>query len=255
MQGRVRVDGESVRELGSTVDPSRASITVDGEPVRLERPVHVLLNKPRGIVCTNFPGERKPRAIDLVSGIRQRIYTVGRLDEHSEGLVLLTNDGELANRIAHPRYGMPKTYVVSVVGSVTESSLARMLEGVWLAEGKSAADRVFVVRRGREATVLSITLREGRNREIRRVLARLGHKVTRLKRVAIGPLTLRGLSPGRWRFLERGEVEALKSGRPLLDPRARRLERRHLRRGERRAERPVSLELRPPLGPRKRRRP
>jgi 23S rRNA pseudouridine2605 synthase len=209
VQGRVQVDGRVVRELGATVDPARATIAVDGEPIRSERRVYVLLNKPRGVVCTNHPGESKPRAIDLVRPIRERLFTIGRLDEHSEGLVLLTNDGALANRIAHPRYEVPKTYVARVFGALTQASLERMLRGVWLAEGKAVAQSVSVLRRSRQETVLRITLREGRNREIRRVLARLGHRVLRLRRVRIGPLSMRGLAPGRWRFLSGAEVAAL----------------------------------------------
>ena len=147
MQGRVEVDGRTVRELGFTLDPRRAAIFVDGEPVRPERSIYVLLHKPRGVVCTSLPGEKKLRAIDLVRGIRERLFSVGRLDEHSEGLLILTNDGAFANRIAHPRYGVRKTYVATVVGPVTDSALARMLEGVRIAEiGRaSCRERVYVL--------------------------------------------------------------------------------------------------------------
>jgi 23S rRNA pseudouridine2605 synthase len=208
-QGRVKVNGRVVRELGMSVDPQTATIFVDDEPIRRERRVYVLLHKPRGVVCTNFAGESKPRAIDLVRGVRERLFTVGRLDEHSDGLVILTNDGEFANHVAHPRYEMPKTYLARVAGALTDASLARLLKGVWLAEGKAVADSISVVRRGREETVVRITLREGRNREIRRVLAKVGHKVVRLKRVRIGSLTLRNLAPGQWRFLAKPEVAML----------------------------------------------
>ena len=119
------------------------------------------------------------------------------------------NDGAFTNRIAHPRYEVPKTYLARVAGALTDQDLARMLRGVWLAEGKTVADSVAVVRRGRDETVVRITLCEGRNREIRRILAKLGHKVIRLKRVRIGSLTLRNLAPGQWRFLSKAEITAL----------------------------------------------
>ncbi|MBI1852793.1 MAG: rRNA pseudouridine synthase [Planctomycetes bacterium] len=214
-EGRVQVNGRVVRELGFTVDPASARIFVDGEAIRPERRVYVLLYKPRGVVCTNFSGETKPRAIDVVAGVRERLFTVGRLDEHSDGLVILTNDGAFANRIAHPRYEVPKTYLARVAGPISDQELARMLKGVWLAEGKTVAESVEVVKRGRDETMVRITLCEGRNREIRRVLAKLGHKVTRLRRIRIGSLTLRGLSAGQWRYLAKPEVSALLHAREI----------------------------------------
>src|SRR6516165_10550121 len=133
--GRVTVDGRVIRELGTKVDPANQRIAVDGQPVRAERPVYWLVNKPRGYLCTNRDPARRPLAIDLVPKVSQRVYTVGRLDEDSEGLLLLTNDGDLANRLTHPRFGVDKTYLVQVAGRPTREDLQKLLKGVWLSEG------------------------------------------------------------------------------------------------------------------------
>jgi 23S rRNA pseudouridine2605 synthase len=148
--------------------------------------------------------------LDLVSHVNQRVYTVGRLDEDSEGLVLLTNDGELAHKLMHPRFGVEKTYLVQVAGSPTRDDLQRLLKGVWLAEGHVKAKSVKRLKSQGESTWLRIVLSEGKNREIRRMLARLQHKVMRLRRIAIGPVELGPLSKGKSRRLSHGEIEALR---------------------------------------------
>src|SRR5262245_25752550 len=137
--GRVSVDGHTVRELGTKVDPAAQRIAVDGQPVKLERPVYWLVNKPRGYLCTNHDPAGRPRALDLVPHVEQRVYTVGRLDEDSEGLLLLTNDGDLAFRLMHPRFGVEKTYEVQVAGSPSPADLRQLTTGVWLAEGRVKA--------------------------------------------------------------------------------------------------------------------
>ncbi len=208
--GRVAVDGETVHELGTRVDPSKHHVSVDGQPIRLERPVYWLVNKPRGYLSTNYDPAGRPRIIDLVPYISQRVYTVGRLDEDSEGLMLLTNDGELANRLMHPRYGVEKTYLVQVAGFPTPEELQQLLKGVWLSEGHVRARRVKRDKRQGESTWLRIVLNEGKNREIRRMLARLGHKVMRLRRVAIENLELGSLAVGKARRLTFSELSALK---------------------------------------------
>jgi 23S rRNA pseudouridine2605 synthase len=213
--GKVSVDGEPATELGLRVDPQRQRVEVDGSVLRprsAQRRYYVL-NKPPGVVCTNEPRETRPRAVDLVTDPRKgRIYTVGRLDEASQGLILLTNDGAFANRIMHPRYGIQKTYLVKVRGEIDDDALRKVREGVHLAEGRTAGARILVERRGRDHSLLSVIVHEGMNREIRRTFAKVGYKVLELRRTRIGPLTDHRLKTGRWRELERKEVEALLAG-------------------------------------------
>jgi 23S rRNA pseudouridine2605 synthase len=210
LAGRVEVDREVVTELGTRVDPGRAEIRVDG--VRLPRPkrVYYALNKPAGVVCTNRDPSGRPRAIDLIATKDERLFTVGRLDLHSEGLILATNDGELANRLTHPRYEIRKTYRVVVAGHQSPEILARLRRGIHLAEGVAQVASARIKRRDKRSTVLEIVLKEGRNREIRRVLARVGHKVLRLVRIGIGPLRLGALPAGAYRRLSRQEIDALR---------------------------------------------
>jgi 23S rRNA pseudouridine2605 synthase len=208
LQGRVTVDGQVVRELGTKVDPA-AKIAVDAEPIRLEPMVYYAVNKPEGYVSTNFDPSGRPRVVDLVPDIPERVYTVGRLDEDSTGLMILTNDGELANRLAHPRFGVEKLYRALVAGMPAPDTLSKLTEGVWLSDGKVRAKRARIAGRQGQATVLELVLAEGKKREIRRMLAKLGHKVMSLTRMAVGPITLKGLPVGECRPLTRHEVELL----------------------------------------------
>src|SRR5262245_3647684 len=210
LQGRVTVDGQVVRELGTKVDPAHAKIAVDGQAIHLERMVYYAVSKPKGYVSTNNDPAGRPRVVDLLPEIPQRVYTVGRLDEMSTGLILLTNDGELANKLAHPKFGVEKLYRVVVAGTPEREVLDKLVEGVWLAEGKVRARRARVVGKKAQATILEMVLAEGKNREVRRMLAKLGHKVMSLTRVAVGPITLKGLAPGQYRTLSHGEVELLR---------------------------------------------
>jgi 23S rRNA pseudouridine2605 synthase len=210
LQGRVTVDGQVVRELGTRVDPVGQKVAVDGQRVHAERTVYYAVCKPKGYVSTNDDPAGRPRVIDILPEIPERVYTIGRLDEQSTGLMLLTNDGALANRLAHPRYGVEKLYRVVVAGSPDRSVLTRVTEGVWLAEGKVRAKRVRVVGSKGQATVLEMTLAEGKNREVRRMMANLGHKVMSLTRIAVGPITLKGLAPGEYRPLTAAEVGLLR---------------------------------------------
>jgi len=208
-QGRIEVNGEVVSEMGHRVHPLDDDIRYDGQKIQREKPVYLLFNKPKDVICTNARNEIRRRAVDFLQGIRGRIYTVGRLDAESEGLILLTNDGEFANIVAHPRHSVPKTYAVLVRGRMTEAQLQKARGGVWLAEGRTGGAGIRVDRTSRDRTYLKVTIREGRNREIRRVFARLGHNVISLKRVRIGTLSLHGLKPGAHRFLSAAEVSGL----------------------------------------------
>jgi len=209
--GRVSIDGQRIRELGTQVDPATQKVFVDDVPVHGEKLVYWLVNKPRGYLCTNDDPGGRPRAVDLIPHVEQRVYTVGRLDENSEGLLLLTNDGELAHQLMHPRFGVEKTYLVQVAGIPSKEDLEKLLRGVFLAEGKVRARHVKRLKAQGQSTWLRIVLSEGKNREIRRMLAKLGHKVVRLKRTAIGPVQLDRLPKGKARRLSVEELQFLRA--------------------------------------------
>lgn len=207
-EGRVEVDRQVVTELGTKVDPLRHEIRVDGEALRQPKTLYYAVNKPVGVVTTNFDPQRRTRVVDLVP-TEERVFAVGRLDRSSEGLILVTNDGEFANRITHPRYGVEKTYLVRVAGSPGNDELQRLRKGVYLSEGFCRVQSIVPKKRHKGSTDLVIVLNEGRNRELRRILARVGHKVLRLKRIAVGPIKLADLPVGSWRRLMPNEIEAL----------------------------------------------
>jgi 23S rRNA pseudouridine2605 synthase len=210
LTGRVEVDRKVVTQLGTKVDPSQQQIRVDG--VALPRPdrAYFAVHKPSGVVSTNRDPSGRPRVVDLVPFPELRLFPIGRLDLHSEGLMLLTNDGELANRLMHPRYGVEKTYRVLVAGRPSPEVLSELRRGVHLAEGVARATSVIVKKELKQSTVMELVLKEGRNREIRRILARVGHKVLRLLRLAVGPVRLADLPAGGFRRLTREEVDALR---------------------------------------------
>lgn len=208
--GRVTVDGEVVRELGVKVDPSKSVVRCDGERVQAESALYFLVNKPAGVVCSNSAEGGRQRVVDIVAGVEQRLFTVGRLDAESEGLVIVTNDGELANRLAHPRYGIPKVYLAEVDGALSDEELSRLKKGVHLAEGVVRLDEISVHRLGRDRSRVKVVLREGLNREIRRAFAAVGRPVRRLRRVAIGRVSDEGLKPGAYRKLLAKELAALR---------------------------------------------
>jgi 23S rRNA pseudouridine2605 synthase len=207
-QGRVEVDRRVIIELGTKVDPQSQEIRVDGEVLRQPKRLYFAVNKPLGVVTTNFDPAHRPRVIDLVP-TEERVFAVGRLDRSSEGLILVTNDGEFANRVTHPRYGVEKTYLVRVAGAPDQRQLARLKKGVHLAEGYARAQSISVKKKHGQSTEMVIVLNEGRNREIRRILARVGHKVLTLKRIAVGPIKLSDLPSGGWRRLLPEEIESL----------------------------------------------
>ena len=208
--GRVEVDRRVITELGTRVDPTEQLIRVDGVPLAKPKLVYFAVNKPVGVLSTNRDPSGRPRVVDLVPAKDLRLFAIGRLDLHSEGLILVTNDGELANRLTHPRYGVAKIYRVVVAGQPPREVVAKLLKGVHLAEGVARAERVDVKSRHKDSTVLEMTLREGKNREIRRLLARVGHKVLRLTRIAVGPVRLGTLPSGASRRLTHEELAALR---------------------------------------------
>ncbi len=208
--GRVHVDGKLVDKLGMVVDSETAKILVDGQTLKRQKLVYFAVNKPVGVVTTNADPQGRPRVIDLVPP-NERVFPVGRLDLSSEGLILLTNDGELAQRLAHPKFGIQKIYRVTVAGKVDTQALRKMREGIYISDGHVRVDGARVLKAKAKATEMEITLREGKNREIRRILARLGHKVQTLRRIAIGSLRLGDLPPGAYRPLTRDEITKLQT--------------------------------------------
>lgn len=207
-EGRVEVDGKVVAELGVKVDPSKQEIYVDAQRIRIEPLQYFMLNKPQGILSTSQDPSGRPRVIDLIK-TNNRVYNVGRLDQSSEGLILVTNDGTLAHRLTHPRYGIEKKYHVQVDGRPTPDQLRQLRDGVYIAEGKVRASNIRYLKRANSGSWLEIILDEGRNREIRRMLAAIGHKVRVLKRVSIGPLKLGELPIGAHRPLTAQEIKKL----------------------------------------------
>ena len=247
--GQVRVNGRLVTALPAWVDPAHDKISVDGKPIRptgrglrAPRKVYVALNKPRRVITTTHDPQGRRHVLDLIDlPDAPRLFPIGRLDADTTGLILLTNDGELAQLLAHPRYEVPKEYHVAIRGRLTDEDVQVLKRGLFLTgqrrpPGGSRPRTSQPVKRaavqqvkrlgysrgktGHERTRLSVTLAEGQNREIRRLMARLGFSVRRLERVAIGPLRLKGLGPGEWRVLAPQEVAALKrSARPPADQR------------------------------------
>jgi 23S rRNA pseudouridine2605 synthase len=209
LDGRVEVDRQPVTELGTRVDPRHQEIRIDGEALPRPKLVYFAVHKPVGVVSTARDPAGRPRVIDLLPPGAPRAFCVGRLDLSSEGLILVTNDGELANGLTHPRHGVEKTYLVQVAGHVDEDGLRQLRRGMHLAEGRAHVKFVRVKSRRKRGTILEMVLDEGRNREIRRLLARMGHKVQRLTRVAVGPVRLGDLPAGAVRLLTRQEVTAL----------------------------------------------
>ena len=247
--GRVRVNGVTLDGLPAWVDPAQDRIEVDGRLLRrAERHVYIMLFKPKGVVCTNEDPEGRRRAVDLIDHpLKARIFPVGRLDMDSSGLLLLTNDGELANRLTHPRFEVHKTYEVTVSGRLDDAAVKRLSEGVFLPERdepgtRTGRSRLKLLGRDGTRTALLMELREGRNRQIRRMMLRLGHPVRRLRRVAMGPLRLKGLGVGAWRELTSAELRELREAafRPAAE-RSRADERGEAtRRGKRPARRKAS---------------
>jgi len=207
LQGRVMVNGVTVRELGTKADPGRDDIRVDGRRIKIaQHHRYLLLNKPRGYVTTRSDPERRPTVIDLLKGVKEYVYPVGRLDFDSEGLLILTNDGDLAAHLTHPSHEVPRVYEVQVLGVPDERDLERLRRGIMLEGRRTQPADIRVVKPG----LLLITIREGRNRQVRKMCEAIGHPVDHLRRVAIGPLKDARLKPGYWRDLTPEEVSKLK---------------------------------------------
>ncbi len=213
VDGRVSVNGSVVRELGSRAHAEADDIRVDGRRISAPRRIYLLLNKPRGVVTTRFDPQGRPTVLDLVPGPREYVYPVGRLDYDSEGLLLLTNDGELAARLMHPRHQVDRVYEAQVRGAPNEADLRRLARGVVI-DGRKTAPATVRLRGARKEddapATLEITIHEGRSRQVRKMCLAIGHPVLRLRRIRIGPISDASLKPGACRPLTAREVALLK---------------------------------------------
>lgn len=221
--GRVSVNGKVVTELGTKVDPTRDHVKVDGKHLTSAQPfVYLILNKPKNVMSTlEDPGGRTT-VKDFLRGVSVRVFPVGRLDFDSEGLMLLTNNGDLAQALLHPRYHVPKTYLIKVKGVLKDEEIARLERGVRLEDGMTSPAHVKKVRKVEANSWLEITIREGRKHQVKRMLDAVGHPVLKLLRIRMGPLSLGNLEPGEFRFLTDREANAL---RELVDERTASIER------------------------------
>jgi 23S rRNA pseudouridine2605 synthase len=211
LQGRVSVNGRVVSELGTKAVLGKDEICLDGKAIKAEtEKVVVALFKPRNCVTTLHDPQGRPTVADLVQSISLRVYPVGRLDFDAEGLLLMTNDGELAHRLQHPRYKVPKTYLVKIRGHPLAEALAQLQQGISLEDGITAPAELHVLEDDHRATWLSLTLREGRNHQVKRMCAAVGCPVLKLRRTQIGPIDLGNLRPGRSRRLNPREMRALR---------------------------------------------
>jgi 23S rRNA pseudouridine2605 synthase len=211
LAGRVKVNGIVVRELGFKADPLNDEIEVNGKIIARERPVYFLLNKPIGYITSVTDPQGRKTVLDLMNRVQERIYPVGRLDYDTSGLLLLTNDGEFANHIMHPRHELDKVYEAVVKGRMEERALARLRQGVMLEDGMTApAEAVRLRYQEKEGTsVIQLTIHEGRNRQVRRMCEAVGHPVVKLKRIRLAFLTLDGVPEGKYRPLTGEEVARL----------------------------------------------
>ena len=214
LDGRVTVNGVPIRELGTKADPAADDIRVDGRRVKVvENHRYLLLNKPRGYVTTRSDPQRRPTVIDLLRGVREYVYPVGRLDFDSEGLLLLTNDGDLAAKLTHPRHGIARVYEARVLGVPDERDIERLSRGIVIDGRRTQAADIRMLPHKRDAgeSTLVVTIREGRNRQVRNMCDAIGHPVSRLTRIAIGPIRDATLKQGRWRELLSEEVKRLRA--------------------------------------------
>lgn len=208
-QGRVQVNGMTVTTLGTKVGEND-QVSVDGQAVKCrEQLTYLMLHKPAGYITTVGDTHSRPTVMDLLPGISVRVYPVGRLDQATEGLLLLTNDGELTRCLLHPSHAVPKTYMVEVLGVPSSASLAELARGIWLEDGWTAPAKVGATTRTAAGTRFQLTIHEGKNRQIRRMCSHIGHKVIYLKRLSLGPLVLGNLERGAYRHLTGEEVAAL----------------------------------------------
>ncbi|MFA5292861.1 MAG: pseudouridine synthase [Phycisphaerae bacterium] len=209
LEGLVKVNGRTVDTLPAFADTDKDIITVEGRKLRFAKKVYYLLNKPKSVICTNYDPAGRRKAVDLIGG-DQRIFCVGRLDTDTAGAIILTNDSALANLLTHPRYGIEKTYLVEIKGRIMPDAIEKLKKGVWLAEGKSMLAKLKILKASEKQSLLEIKVRQSLNRQIQRIMAKFGYKVTSIKRTHIGKISLERLALGDYRPLTAAEVNYLK---------------------------------------------
>ncbi len=211
LQGRVKVNGQVVNKLGKKVEPEKDVVMVDNKVVELEnKKVYIMLNKPTGYVTTLKDKYSDKIVLDLIKGVRERIFPIGRLDKDTTGLLLLTNDGDLAFKLTHPSYQVWKEYIATVKGIPDDKKIQKLRDGIIIDRRKTSPAYVDILRKEKDSAVLRIKIYEGRNRQVRKMCKSIGHPVIKLKRVAIGHIKLGNLPIGRWRYLNEKEIEYLK---------------------------------------------
>lgn len=210
VNGQVTVNGQVIQELGYQIDPGKDKVTVNGKTIAMEEKVYLLLNKPIGYVTTASDPQNRKIVLDLLKGVTHRVYPVGRLDIDTSGLLLLTNDGELAHKMTHPKFELDKVYVAQVKGIPSKQALQKLQEGIMLEDGMTAPAQVKLIQTEYEMATIEIIIHEGRNRQVRRMFEAIGHPVKKLHRKRVGFLTLKNLKSGTFRHLESSEIIQLK---------------------------------------------
>lgn len=208
LQGEVTVNGTIISALPAFVDPDKDTIVVNGRKIKAAEKVYFLLNKPKNVICSNSDPQGRRLAIDLID-TPERIFCVGRLDYDTTGLIILTNDSQLANRLTHPRYELSKVYEVTLREPITGEAIEKLKKGTFLAEGKTSKAAVKVLKRSKQGSLVEITIRQGLNRQIRRMFARVGFKVKTLRRTKVGNISIKGLGIGKYKNLTAGQVAYL----------------------------------------------
>lgn len=210
LEGRVKVDGKVIRVLGSKVDPNKSEVEVDGELIHQQKSkIYLALNKPRGILSTLSDPENRPHLGDLLQDRRERLFHVGRLDKESEGLLLLTNDGDLAHRATHPSFSLPKNYLLELRGSVSKEIADAFRQGIELDDGMAKVDKLTVLPGQPGRTLFDVVIHDGRNQILRRMAEATGLTIERLIRIGMGPIKLGELTPGKWREIKGAELLSL----------------------------------------------
>ena len=210
LAGRVTVNGNKITKIGCTVDPQKDKVYLDGKPIKKEKEkIYLIVNKPRGYVSTVSDPEGRKTVLDLVPQKKYRLYPIGRLDYASEGIIILTNDGDFAYKLSHPKFEIEKKYNVTVKGIFSQENSNIFRKGIQLEDGIAKADKCKILRYGADKTYLEITLNQGKNRQIRRMMEALGFEVIRLKRISIGTLEIERLKPGQTRPMSEDEIAQL----------------------------------------------